>query len=59
MLLGAAKPLFIRSQMLGERGVDLELSNDPLWQPAQKLHSEYLGPALAEIDAARDNRTDA
>jgi sulfide:quinone oxidoreductase len=53
MLLGAAKPLFIRSQMLGEHGVDIELSNDPLWQPAQKLHSEYLGPVLAEFDAAR------
>lgn len=53
MLLGAARPLFIRSQMLGEHGVDLELSNDPLWQPAQKLHSEYLGPVLAELDAAR------
>jgi sulfide:quinone oxidoreductase len=53
MLLGAAKPLFIRSQMLGEHGVDIELSNDPLWQPPQKLHSEYLGPVLAEIDAAR------
>jgi sulfide:quinone oxidoreductase len=53
MLLGAAKPLFIRSQMLGEHGVDLEVSNDPLWEPPQKLHSEYLGPVLAELDAAR------
>ncbi|HEX3615232.1 MAG TPA: FAD-dependent oxidoreductase [Solirubrobacteraceae bacterium] len=55
MLLGAAKPLFIRSQMLGEHGIDLEVSNDPLWQPPQKLHSEYLGPVLAEIDAARSS----
>ena len=53
VLLGAAKPLFIRSQMLGEHGVDLELSSDPLWHPAEKLNSEYLGPVLAEIDAAR------
>jgi sulfide:quinone oxidoreductase len=53
MLLGADKPLFIRSQMLGEHGVDLEMSNDPLWQPVEKLHSEYLGPVLAELDAAR------
>ncbi len=53
ILLGAERPLFIRSQMLGEHGVDLELSNDPLWQPAQRLHSEYLGPVLAELDAAR------
>jgi sulfide:quinone oxidoreductase len=53
MLLGADKPLFIRSQMLGEHGVDLEMSNDPLWEPVEKLHSEYLGPVLAELDAAR------
>ncbi len=56
MLLGAAKPLFIRSQMLGEHGVDIELSNDPLWQPERKLHSEYLGPVLADMDAARASR---
>jgi sulfide:quinone oxidoreductase len=53
VLLGAEQPLFIRSQMLGEHGVDLELSSDPLWQPPQKLHSEYLGPVLADMDAAR------
>jgi sulfide:quinone oxidoreductase len=53
MLLGAEKPLFIRSQMLGEHGIDLELSHEPLWEPAQKLHSEYLGPVLAELDATR------
>jgi sulfide:quinone oxidoreductase len=53
MLLGAERPLFIRSQMLGEHGIDLEFSGDPLWQPAQRLQSEYLGPVLAELDAAR------
>lgn len=53
MLLGGEKPLFIRSQMLGEQGVDLELSYEPLWQPLQKLHSQYLGPVLAQLDAAR------
>lgn len=53
MLLGAERPLFIRSQMLGEHGVDLELSSDPLWHPVQRLHSEYLGPVLLELDAAR------
>ena len=53
VLLGAQEPLFIRSQMLGEHGVDLELSTEPLWQPAEKLNSEYLGPLLAEIDADR------
>lgn len=53
MLLGAERPLFIRSQMLGDTGVDLELSHEPLWHPAEKLHSEYLGPLLAELDALR------
>ena len=55
MLLGAEQPLFIRSQMLGEQGVDLELSTDPLWQPSHRLHSEYLGPVLAKLDVARSS----
>ncbi|MDE3131895.1 MAG: NAD(P)/FAD-dependent oxidoreductase [Acidobacteriota bacterium] len=54
LLLGAERPLFIRSQMLGEQGVDMELSTDPLWHPSHRLHSEYLGPVLAEIDADRE-----
>ncbi len=51
MLLGAERPLYIRSQMLGEHGVDLEISSDPVWQPAQRLLSDYLGPVLAELEA--------
>jgi sulfide:quinone oxidoreductase len=51
MLLGAGRPLFIRSQMLGEHGVDVEMSSDPLWDPVGKLHTEYLGPCLAALDA--------
>ena len=54
MLLGGEKPLFIRSQMLGEHGIDLEFSREPLWQPA-RLQSEYLGPVLSELDAARSD----
>jgi sulfide:quinone oxidoreductase len=51
MLLGAAEPLFIRSQMLSEHGTDVEISKDPLWEPAEKLHTDYLGPCLAELNA--------
>jgi sulfide:quinone oxidoreductase len=53
MLLGAARPLFIRSQMLGDHGVDLEISESPLWDPVGKLHAEYLGPCLDGLDAQR------
>jgi sulfide:quinone oxidoreductase len=55
MLLGAEQPLFIRSQMLGEHGIDLEFSREPLWQPAERLQSEYLGPVLGELDAAHSH----
>jgi sulfide:quinone oxidoreductase len=51
LLLGGAEPLFIRSQMLGEHGSDAEVSHSPLWKPLGKLHSEYLGPCLARLDA--------
>ena len=53
LLLGAGQPLFIRSQMLGDHGIDLEISSSPLWDPAGKLQTEYLGPCLAAIDAQR------
>ncbi len=53
MLLGAPDPLFIRSQSSGELGIDLEISTEPLWDPPEKLHTEYLGACLAEIDAER------
>ena len=50
MLLGAAEPLFIRSQMLGEHGIDVETSSSPLWEPLGKLHTEFLGKRLAALD---------
>ncbi len=53
MLLGAAEPLFIRSQSLGDHGIDLEISHSPLWDPVGKLQTEYLGPCLAGLDAQR------
>ncbi len=53
MLLGAGEPLFIRSQTLGDHGVDLEISHSPLWDPVGKLLTEYLGPCLAGLDAQR------
>jgi hypothetical protein len=51
LLLGAAEPLFIRSQTVGEHDTDVEIGKDPLWEPAARLHTDYLGPALAELDA--------
>lgn len=53
MLLGAPDPLFIRSQTSGEHGTDVEISTEPLWEPPEKLHTEYLGACLAELDAER------
>jgi len=50
MLLGGAEPLFIRSRMLGDHGVDAEVSHKPLWKPIGMLHSEYLGPCLARLE---------
>ena len=51
LLLGAAEPLFIRSQMVGEHDTDVQIGKDPLWEPAERLQTDYLGPFLAELDA--------
>jgi len=56
LLLGAAEPLFIRSQTVGEHDTDVEIGKDPLWDPAHRLHTDYLGPCLSELDA-RSTRT--
>lgn len=52
LLLGGPKPLFMSSQMLGEHGLDVEISEQPLWYPVGKLEAQYLGPCLAAMDAA-------
>lgn len=51
LLLGGPKPLFISSRMLGEHGLDVEISEEPLWHPVGKLEAEYLGPCLAAMDS--------
>jgi NADH dehydrogenase FAD-containing subunit len=53
MLNGAAKPLMIRSQALGLRGIEVEVTDEAMWSAVGMLHSEFLGPCLAGIDAAR------
>ncbi len=53
MLNGAAKPLMIRSQALGLRGFEVEVTDEAMWSAVGMLHSEFLGPCLASIDAAR------
>jgi sulfide:quinone oxidoreductase len=50
MLLGGAKPLYIRSLMLGEHGTDAEVSTEPLWETGRKLDSECLGPCLEKLE---------
>jgi sulfide:quinone oxidoreductase len=52
MLNGAGKPLLIRSQALGGRGIEVEVTDEAMWSAVGMLHSEYLGPCLAGIDAA-------
>jgi sulfide:quinone oxidoreductase len=52
MLNGAAKPLMIRAQALDLRGIEVEVTDEAMWSAVGMLHSEFLGPCLAAIDAA-------
>lgn len=50
MLIGGPKPLFIRSRLLDKHGIDVEVSEEPLWSPTTKIHAHYLAPRLAALD---------
>jgi sulfide:quinone oxidoreductase len=51
MLIGGPKPLFITSRVLGGHGIDVEISDEPLWEPIGKLDAPHLAACLAAIDA--------
>jgi sulfide:quinone oxidoreductase len=53
MLIGGPEPLFIRSRMLDQHGINLEVSQEPLWSPADKIDAHYLAPRLVALDTAR------
>jgi sulfide:quinone oxidoreductase len=45
-------PLFIASRVLGPDGIDVEVSDEPLWKPIGKLDAPYLAACLASIEAS-------
>lgn len=51
MLICGGRTLYIRAQLAGEHGAVSEVSDEPLWDPPTKVHSEYLNQYLASIDA--------
>lgn len=54
MLVGGGPPLYMLAQVAGSRGTGTEVSTEPLWTPATKIHARYLAPYLAALDAATD-----
>jgi sulfide:quinone oxidoreductase len=51
MLLTGREPLFLTARLVEGRGVDSEVSREPLWPPDEKVVAEELGPYLAGLDA--------
>jgi sulfide:quinone oxidoreductase len=52
LLKGGERPLYIRARSLGIHGSTAELSSEPLWTPATKIHARYLAPYLESLDRA-------
>jgi sulfide:quinone oxidoreductase len=47
-LLTGGRPLYLRAEITGGRGVSSEVSDEPLWQPPTKIVAKYLAPYLEQ-----------
>ena len=47
MLLTGGKPLYLSARVVGGRGFESEVSEEPLWSPPEKVSAEDLAPYLA------------
>ncbi len=51
MLLTGSHPLYLSARITGGQGFASEVSDAPMWSPAGKVVSKYLGPYLETLDA--------
>jgi hypothetical protein len=47
MLFTGRSPLYMSAHVVRDRGIDAEVSSEPLWSPVEKVAAEELGPYLA------------
>jgi sulfide:quinone oxidoreductase len=50
ILLTGKEPLYLTARLVGARGFESEVSDQPSWDPPEKVAAEELGPYLAELD---------
>jgi sulfide:quinone oxidoreductase len=51
MLLTGGRPLYLSARITGGQGFASEVTDAPMWSPAGKVVSKYLGPYLEALDA--------
>ena len=49
MLLTGGKPLYLSARIVGGRGFESEVSDEPLWSPPEKVDAEELGAYLSSL----------
>jgi hypothetical protein len=53
MLLTSDKPLYFSADVTGGRGFSSDVSDRPMWSPAEKVPAKYLAPVLEDYDRDR------
>jgi sulfide:quinone oxidoreductase len=53
VLLGGRTPLYLRSRLVGGRPASSEVSTEPLWSPADKVHAPHLTQALSGLGSSQ------
>ena len=51
MLLTGGRPLWLAAHLVGGRGLESQVSDEPLWEPPRKLDARHLAPCLDALDA--------
>jgi hypothetical protein len=57
VLLGLSKPLCLRARLIKGAPTSSEVSDSPLWKPADKIHTPYLTRALVPFGTPGPSRT--
>lgn len=57
MILTGTMPVYLTARREGGYSYDPQFSEEPLWEPAEKVPTRYLSPLLRTIDAARTQIT--
>jgi sulfide:quinone oxidoreductase len=59
LLTGGKKPIYLSARLIGPRGFESEVFDEPPWPADEKVIAEELGPYLSGLDDLKSTRTRA